>query len=367
MIMDLSDLERYNIDWMNHLRGNSSLVLKPKTTTEVSKILTYCNENRLAVCPQGGNTSIVGGSVPVLDEIVVSTELMNQIVSLDDVSGVLVCEAGCILEDLDNKLSKLDLMMPLDLGAKGSCHIGGNVSTNAGGLRLLRYGNLHGNILGLEVVKANGEILDLLSMLKKDNTETFKAGKGCLSEILSAIEVIDNESMDVVREHLNLRSPIGEYPYYLLIETSGSRDEHDQEKLNSFVEMALAKRFILNGTVVTEPSKFKNYYKLVHEMRQYMGSQARRVFGFGHLGDGNLHLQISIKEFNPDILDYIEPHIFNRVKEMKGSISSEHGIGFLKAKYLSMIKDPNAVRLMQSLKASLDPNGILNPYKIFRS
>ncbi|KAI4466387.1 d-2-hydroxyglutarate dehydrogenase mitochondrial [Holotrichia oblita] len=409
---------------------------------EVSKILTYCNENRLAVCPQGGNTSIVGGSVPVLDEIVVSTELMNQIVSLDDVSGVLVCEAGCILEDLDNKLSKLDLMMPLDLGAKGSCHIGGNVSTNAGGLRLLRYGNLHGNILGLEVVKANGEILDLLSMLKKDNTgyhlkhlfigsegtlgfvtkvavqcptkpktqnlaflglenyenvlETFKAGKGCLSEILSAIEVIDNESMDVVREHLNLRSPIGEYPYYLLIETSGSRDEHDQEKLNSFVEMALAKRFILNGTVVTEPSKFKdiwsirekipetfkregyvfcydftlplqNYYKLVHEMRQYMGSQARRVFGFGHLGDGNLHLQISIKEFNPDILDYIEPHIFNRVKEMKGSISSEHGIGFLKAKYLSMIKDPNAVRLMQSLKASLDPNGILNPYKIFRS
>ncbi|KAK9736744.1 FAD binding domain [Popillia japonica] len=113
LVMDLSDLEKYNIDWMNHLRGNSSLVLKPKTTREVSKILTFCNENKLAVCPQGGNTSIVGGSVPVLDEIVISTERMNQILDLDHISGVLVCEAGCILQDLDNKLSEFDLMMPL--------------------------------------------------------------------------------------------------------------------------------------------------------------------------------------------------------------------------------------------------------------
>ncbi|KAK9736743.1 FAD linked oxidase, C-terminal domain [Popillia japonica] len=243
--------------------------------------------------------------------------------------------------------------------------------------------------------KPNCQNLAFLGLDTYENVlETFKASKGCLSEILSATEVIDRESMDVVREHLNLRSPIGEYPYYLLVETSGSRDEHDQDKLNRFVEMCLEKGFILGGTVVTEPSKFKdiwsirekipetfkregyvfcydftlplqNYYKLVHEMRQYMGDRAHRVFGFGHLGDGNLHLQISVKEFDRDVVDYIEPHIFNRVKEMKGSISSEHGIGFLKAKYLPMIKDPSAVQLMRHLKASLDPNGILNPYKIF--
>lgn len=139
---------------LSNVVGYSQCVLKPKTTEEVSKILRYCNQHKLAVCPQGGNTGLVGGSVPVFDEIVLSTALMNHVISIDDISGVLVCQAGCILEDLDNKLAEKGLMMPLDLGAKGSCHIGGNVATNAGGLRLLRYGNLHGSILGIEAVKS---------------------------------------------------------------------------------------------------------------------------------------------------------------------------------------------------------------------
>lgn len=144
--------------------------MKPKTTQEVSKILEFCNSNRLAVCPQGGNTGLVGGSVPVFDEVIISTSLMNQIIDINDTSGVtlsyslrvikinnyflgvLVCQAGCVLENLDNELAKHSLMMPLDLGAKGSCHIGGNISTNAGGLRLIRYGSLQGSVLGLEAV-----------------------------------------------------------------------------------------------------------------------------------------------------------------------------------------------------------------------
>ncbi|XP_025829494.1 D-2-hydroxyglutarate dehydrogenase, mitochondrial-like [Agrilus planipennis] len=133
--------------------GYSQCVLKPKTTEEVSKILKFCNYNHLAVCPQGGNTGLVGGSVPVFDEVVLSTALMNNIIDIDDASGVLVCQAGCVLEVLDQEVGKQGLMMPLDLGAKGSCHIGGNVSTNAGGLRLVRYGNLQGSVLGLEVVR----------------------------------------------------------------------------------------------------------------------------------------------------------------------------------------------------------------------
>lgn len=147
-----TDLERYNIDWFYKLRGNSMIVLKPKTTKEVSQILELCNKHSLAVCPQGGNTSVVGGSVPVFDEIIVSTELMNNIISLDETSGILVCEAGCILENITNFVNKTDLLIPLDLGSKGSCHIGGNISTNAGGLRILRFGNLHRNVLGIEAV-----------------------------------------------------------------------------------------------------------------------------------------------------------------------------------------------------------------------
>lgn len=127
-------------------------MLKPKTTKEVSAILKYCNMRKLAVCPQGGNTGLVGGSVPVFDEIVLSMELMNKIDLIDDVSGILKCQAGCVLEHLENSVAEKDLRMPIDMGAKGSCQIGGNVATNAGGLRLLRYGNLHGTVLGLEAV-----------------------------------------------------------------------------------------------------------------------------------------------------------------------------------------------------------------------
>lgn len=357
--MDLSDLEKYNVDYFEHLRGNSRIVLKPKTTEEVSKILAFCNASLLAVCPQGGNTGVVGGSVPVFDEIIVSTSLMNQIISLDETSGTLVCQAGCILEKLDDYLETKGLMMPLDLGGKGSCHIGGNISTNAGGTRLLRYGNLHGNVLGLEVVKANGEVLDLLSTLRKDNTgyhlkhlfigsegtlgyvtkvailcptkpkavnvillglqnfekvkKTFKQAKQDLGEIISAVEVLDNETLKMVHQHLGYTSPIGDYPFYLIIETSGSSSEHDDEKLGRFLEFALVKHLALNGTRAENRKQFEaiwnireyvaqcfvkdgyvynydislpldHYYDLVGVMKKYMGGRANRVAGFGHLG-----------------------------------------------------------------------------------
>lgn len=146
------DMEPYNGDWMRKYRGHCKLVLKPGSTEEVSKILTYCNENLLAVVPQGGNTGLVGGSVPVFDEIVISTSRMNEIRFFDEVSGVLVVDAGVVLEVADQFLAEKGYIFPLDLGAKGSCHIGGNVATNAGGLRLLRYGSLHGTVLGIEAV-----------------------------------------------------------------------------------------------------------------------------------------------------------------------------------------------------------------------
>ena len=131
------DLEAFNVDWLNKYRGHTRLVLKPKNVEHVSKVLKYCNEEKLAIVPQAGNSGLVGGSVPVFDEIVVSTSKMDQIRTFDDISGILVADSGCILEVVDKFLAEHGHIFPLDLGAKGSCQIGGNVATNAGGLRLM--------------------------------------------------------------------------------------------------------------------------------------------------------------------------------------------------------------------------------------
>ena len=169
------ELDGFNQDWLNKYKGKSQIVVKPKSTTELSQVLKYCYDNNLATVPQGGNTGLVGGSIPVHDEIIISLANMNKIRSFDPVSGILVADAGVILESADAFLAEKGFIFPLDLGAKGSCHIGGNVATNAGGLRLLRYGSLHGSVLGLEVVLPEGTIWDGLSALRKDNTGNLVA------------------------------------------------------------------------------------------------------------------------------------------------------------------------------------------------
>ncbi|XP_048521200.1 D-2-hydroxyglutarate dehydrogenase, mitochondrial [Dendroctonus ponderosae] len=441
VLTSAEECQPYNIDWIKNVRGYSRCVLKPETTEEVAKILAFCNNNRIAVCPQGGNTGLVGGSVPVFDEIVLCTSQMNTIYSINDTSGVLVCQAGCILENLDKALEEHGLMMPLDLGAKGSCHIGGNLSTNAGGLRLLRYGNLHGTVLGLEAVKADGEIIDLLSTLKKDNTgfhlkhlfigsegalgvvtkvaiqcpakpkatnlaflglESFshilkvlKKAKGDLGEILASCEMIDQSTLDVCTCNLKLKSPLAEFPFYMLIETHGSSDAHDQEKLNLFLEDVMLSKLILDGIVTNEPSKMKNiwdlreritegfvrdgyvfkydislpiehFYSLVPVMRERLAGTEGivRVSGYGHLGDGNVHFQVSCKQFSNEILHQIEPFVYEYTSKLRGSISAEHGIGFRKPKYIHYSKSPESIVIMKELKKMFDPNGILNPYKV---
>jgi (R)-2-hydroxyglutarate---pyruvate transhydrogenase len=270
------DLDEFNIDWMRKYRGQTTLALKPQSTQQVSQILKYCNEHLLAVVPQGGNTGLVGGSIPVFDEIVVSLSRMNQIRSFDDISGAIIVDAGCVLEIVDNYLRERDYIFPLDLGAKGSCQIGGNIATNAGGLRVVRYGSLHGTVLGLEAVLADGTIVDDLSTLRKNNTgydlkqlfigaegtlgiitgvsvlcsqkpaaknvalfglksfeqvqTAFRLAKVQLSEILSAFELMDSESQILVRTVAGKKNHLSDdHPFYCLIETSGSNTDHDAE------------------------------------------------------------------------------------------------------------------------------------------
>ncbi|XP_065090993.1 D-2-hydroxyglutarate dehydrogenase, mitochondrial-like [Ochlerotatus camptorhynchus] len=439
VLTQAEDIQGYNIDYMGSVRGYSRVVLKPKSTEEVSEILKYCNERKLAVCPQGGNTGLVGGSVPVFDEVVLSLSLMDKIEKIDEYSGILVCQAGCVLGSLEDKVNEKGLVMPLDLGAKGSCHIGGNVSTNAGGLRLVRYGNLHGSVLGVEAVTAEGRIMDLMSDFKKDNTgyhlkhlfigsegtlgiitklsifcptasksvnvaflglenydavkNTFLSAKRGLGEILSSCEMIDAGSLESSTYHFNLQSPIEKYPFYMLIETSGSNMVHDEEKLTNFLESSMENGLVLDGTVTNEPTKMRNiwklreliadslindgycfkydislpldnFYDIVLATRERVGSLATKVTGYGHIGDSNLHLNVSCPKFTPEIYKLLEPFVYEYTSKVRGSVSAEHGIGFLKTKYLKYSKRPESLMLMQQMKQMMDPNGILNPYKV---
>ncbi|XP_074515919.1 D-2-hydroxyglutarate dehydrogenase, mitochondrial isoform X1 [Sebastes fasciatus] len=437
-VTDPDLLESSNVDWLKSVRGFSELLLRPQTTEEISQILKYCNGRNLAVNPQGGNTGLVGGSVPVYDEIILSTALMNNILTFDSISGILTCQAGCVLENLSLYLEEKDYIMPLDLGAKGSCHIGGNVATNAGGLRLLRYGSLHGTVLGLEVVLADGRVLDCLATLRKDNTgydlkqlfigsegtlgvitgvsilcprkpksvnvvflgcetfeqllQTFQLCRGMLGEILSAYEFLDSECMRLLNTHLKLHNPISDCPFYVVIETSGSDPTHDGEKLHNFLEEAMTSSLVTDGTVATEDSKIKalwsmrervtealthegftykydislpveRIYQLVTDMREHLGGRAKSVVGYGHVGDGNLHLNITSPAKDPALLAAIEPFVFEWTASCNGSISAEHGLGLKKRNCIYYSKPSQAVALMGDIKTMLDPKGILNPYK----
>lgn len=441
VVVDPDQLQVANSDWMGKYKGSSPLLLRPRDTKQVSEVLQHCNARRLAVVPQGGNTGLVGGSVPVHDEVILSTSSMNRIVSFDEVSGVLVCEAGCVLEALDQYLAEQGFAMPLDLGAKGSCQVGGNVATNAGGLRLLRYGSLHGSVLGLEVVQADGTVLDLLGTLRKDNTgydlkqlfigaegtlgvvtrvsllvaprpqavhlaflacPTFgavqgvlKAAKKQLSEILSAFEFMDRQAFELVLTHLDgVRNPLpqAETPFYLLVETSGSHQGHDREKLDLFLESVMEDALVADGAVAQDQAQLASFwriregcaealqksgavykydlslpvasmYGLVEATRERLEGSAK-VVAWGHLGDGNLHLNISAPLYDKKVLGLLEPFVFEWTAEHRGSVSAEHGLGLMKPHALHYSKPPAAIKMMEALKGLLDPNLILNPYKL---
>ena len=498
------DLSKYNQDWLGTTKGNAACVLRPKTTKEVSDILRYCNapsgetsgagaDLPIAVVPQGGNTGLVAGSTPVHDEVILSLERMNSIKKIDRKSGICVVEAGCILDTVNQALENPKgasgedegpkLLFPLDLGAKGSCTIGGNVSTNAGGLRRLRYGNLHRNVVGVEFVKANGEVVDVLSLNKKDNTgldlkqlmigsegvlgvvtqvavscpvkpnavgllcmgvdsyedvcAIFQRARWHLGEILSAYEFFDRQCVNAVRENLgvevlgpeldgligsssagNSNDTVLGHPdcrFGILLETHGSNEEHDQEKLFSFLEMEMSRfdgdggaskqKKYFNGTVAQSGSQINTFwglreeipqalvndgtlysydinfprvsdvYRLVGEtekrLEQVFGSARRpwiRCVGFGHLGDGNLHLNVTVPKDggadNREVVDAIEPWLWEQAQKFQGSISAEHGIGAAKTDVITFSQSKANLEIMAELKQLFDPNYILNPYKV---
>lgn len=463
------DLASFNTDWMKKYRGKSELVLKPESAEQVSRILRYCNTKKLAVNPQGGNSGLAGGSVPVFDEIVINLSRMNSVRSFDEISGVLVADAGVILQDADEHIKQHGYIFPLDLGAKGSCQIGGNVATNAGGLRLLRYGSLHGNVLGLEVVLPDGTIVDDLCELRKDNTGydlkhlfiggegtngiitavsiicpqrspavhvayfgvdsfdnvllTFRKAKTHLSEILSAFELMDHQSQRIYSRATGNKLPLeSEYPFYCLIETSGSSIDHDSEKLNGFLEYVMQEGVVADGVVAQDETQIQSLWACregISEASQHFGGvykydlsiplpqlyglvEATRtlfesnglkgegeehpvvdVVGYGHIGDSNLHINVATRRYDKLVEQALEPFIYEWVQRHRGSISAEHGLGLAKKDFVKYSKSETMMRLMSQIKQFYDPvstqvfvviltsrrtltfaqNGIMNPYK----
>ncbi|EGO19810.1 hypothetical protein SERLADRAFT_358276 [Serpula lacrymans var. lacrymans S7.9] len=438
---------------MGKYHGKATTVLRPRTTKEVSDIVKWCAKRRIGIVPQGGNTGLVGGSVSLDKEVVLNLGAMSNVRSFDPVSGILVADAGCILESLGDYIAPHNYIMPLDLGAKGSCQIGGNIATNAGGLRLLRYGSLHGSVLGLEVVLPDGTILDQLSTLRKDNTgydmkqlfigaegtlgivtgvsimtppapqathnvmlalprfdnilPLFQAVKRDLGEILSAFEYIDRTAYDTAVAHGHARVFTDEEMQgaqcFVLIETSGGNNDHDEQKITELLESLLTadKPLVLTGVLSQSPAQFASLWALREGLPEALQKEGKpykydisipiadfervvdscrdqlksrglygdhavsKVVGWGHIGDGNLHINVIAKQgYTPEIEQALEPFIYEVVSSLKGSISAEHGIGSMKPHALHYSKSSASIEWMKKLKETFDPLNIMNPGKV---
>lgn len=443
-------LQAANTDWFKDYEGNGPVCLFPKSTEQVSAIVRHCSDRNLAVVPQGGNTGFVGGAVPVFDEVIINLRRMNKVLDVDGVSATLQCEAGCVLETLDDTLRRdYGLMMPVDLGAKGSCHIGGNISTNAGGLRYMRYGSLHANVLGLRVVLPSGEVLDEMNVLRKDNTgyhlkhlfvgaegtlgivtevalslppaprstqtifcacpdwqslcDLFTAARERLGEVLSAAEMIDGQALDLCLKLTGDVSPLaadgGSGPYYMLIELNGSNADHDNDKLSAFLEHCLEKNIVSAGTIAQSEMQVRHIWKMreacalaptaAGHVRWYDISMPSRemaamidgardclvkggfadrakIIGFGHFGDGNLHVNVvTIPSFDQRVVDCVDEFMYSYSRARRYSVSAEHGIGLQKRGYLNYTKPDANIAHMRRIKTLFDPQGIMNPYKVF--
>jgi len=455
VLTEPDDVAPYNVDWLRQYRGSSACVVRPRSTAEVSAVLARCHTARVGVVPQGGNTGLVGGGVPRGAEVVLSLARLAGVESFDEDAGVVACGAGTTLGALEEALNARGHTAPLDLGSKGSCHVGGNAATNAGGLRLLRWGSLHGSVVGLEAVAADGTVLDMMSALRKDNVgfdvkqlfigsegalgvvtrvallaprrpaarnvamlavpswpaarALLRAARDELGEVLSAAEFVDAAAMRLTLDGLRRAAPLAapapgapEPAFYFFVETAGARAAHDAEKLGDFLSGALAAGTVTDGALAADEAKaralfalredvsvaltarghvFKydvslalgDMYALVEAMRARLsgrGWDARGVVtvGYGHIGDGNLHLNISTpgraQEWLPELGADIEPFVYEWVLERGGSVSAEHGVGQAKVAWLPRARAPAVVALMRRLKDAMDPCGILNPGKV---
>jgi FAD/FMN-containing dehydrogenase len=440
--------ERYLKEWRYLYQGRTPLVLKPADTEEVSRILALAHQTRTPVVPQGGNTGLVGGQISHQGEIVLSLERLNRVRAVDPVGNTITVEAGVTLQGVQQAAEEAGRLFPLSIGSQGTCQIGGNLSTNAGGIQVLAYGNARALVLGLEVVLPDGRIWEGLRALRKDNTgydlrDLFIGAEGTLGIItaavlkmfprpkskgtaivgltdiehaarffdlayemgageLTAFELLSRMGIEMVLRHdKSAREPLAEpYPWYVLFDLSSLREGEAEPSAEKLLVAAIEGGIVADARLATSLAQGNELWRLrewIVEAQLYEGGSIKsdvsvpvahlpeflrrateavtaimpdcRPLPFGHYGDGNIHFNISqpvAMERAAFIArwDEVTDAINAIVADLNGSISAEHGIGFMKRDLLREVKSPLEIELMGRIKAAFDPNGILNPGKV---
>lgn len=451
MLTDVRSMSAYLKDWRDRANGKALAVLHPSSTEEVAAIVRLCNQYRVPVVPQGGNTGLVLGGIP--DEsgkaIVLSLRRMNRIRNIDSDNNTMLAEAGCILKNVQDAAGEVHRLFPLRLASEGSCTVGGTLSANAGGTAVLRYGNARELCLGLEVVTAQGEIWNGLRSLRKDNSgydlrDLFIGAEGTLGVItaavlklhprpnatvtalvalntpqvalqllsqaqtrcdtaLTAFELMSNFSLQLVARHFpRMQPPLPlHFQQYALIELSGSETE---PRLSSLLEDllgdAMRSGLVLDAAIASSLAKTSEIWQWREHISAAQALEGNNIkhdisvstsripafisetdallqqhfpgcrpVTFGHLGDGNLHYNISAPESETADNFFkrqsdVNRVVYDSVHRFEGSIAAEHGVGTLKKDEIRRYLPEVEIRIMQNIKNALDPDNLMNPGKI---
>ena len=447
-ITDPATLAPHLVEPRGLYRGNTPMLLRPGSVAEVSAILRLANETGTPVVPQGGNTGMVGGQVPHDGEILISLTRLDRIREIDAASNTMICEAGVVLAKAQDAAAEAKRLFPLSLGAEGSCTIGGNLSTNAGGTAALLYGTARDLVLGLEVVLADGRVLNGLNKLKKDNTgydlkNLFVGAEGTLGiitaaslklfpqpravetafigvpspraalallsvaqeragNIVTSFELIARMPLDFALRHgASARDPLQTmHPWYVLLELSSQTQQGLRATLEDILEAGIEAGIVEDAALaesLEQRNSFWHLRMLLSETQNPEGGSIKhdvsvpvgavpdfiaqataaceqmipgcRVVPFGHVGDGNVHFNVS-QPIGADKAAFLarwtemNAIVHGIAAKLNGSISAEHGIGVLKRDLLPGVKDAVALDVMCSLKRTLDPSGIMNPGKV---
>jgi FAD/FMN-containing dehydrogenase len=452
LLTDPADKAPFLTDWRHKWTGHALAVAQPDSTADVAAVLRWCHERRVAVVPQGGNTGLSGGATPDAGgrAIVLSTARLNRVRAVDPVSMTLTAEAGVTLQQVQEAAAAAGRLFPLSLAAQGTCTIGGNLATNAGGVQVLRYGNARALCLGLEVVTATGAVWDGMRALRKDNTgydlrDLFIGSEGTLGVItaavlqlfprpaaqvaafvavpspaaalallsraqqrlgpaLTAFELVSDTCLGLVERHVPAaRRPLAEAsPWYVLMELSDARGEAEAvESFESVLEAALEQGDATDAAVSASVAQFRSLWALREDISEAQGAEGPtikhdialpivripefiaatdaslgrhfpglRMVVFGHLGDGNLHYNLSPPAGGIDKAAFaaleapVNRLVHDAVHAHGGSISAEHGLGLLRRDESARYKSAVELQLMRAIKHALDPLDLMNPGKL---
>jgi FAD/FMN-containing dehydrogenase len=445
------DLAPHLIEERGLYHGDCLAVVKPGSTAEVAATVKLCAEAKIAIVPQGGRTGLCGGGVPKSGQLVLSLSRLNRIRSLDPIDYSMVCEAGVILAQAQEAAHEADRLFPLSLAAEGSCQIGGAVSTNAGGVNVLRYGNARDLVLGIEAVLPDGQIWNGLKSLRKNNTgydlkQLFIGGEGTLGIItavtlklfprpravetalcaipspqaavellaiartatgdaVSAFELLPRIGLEFVSRHIpGACDPLAiPSPWYVLIELTSAREGGELRlALETMLEAALERGLVTDAALAASGEQRAALWRLresLPEAQKHEGGSIKhdvsvpvskvpefleratqaviaalpslRPVPFGHIGDGNIHFNLS-QPVGADKAEYLgQWEKMNRlvhdiVADLGGSFSAEHGVGQLKLDEMEHYKSPLELDLMRKIKLALDPDNLMNPGKVVR-